>query len=324
MPLGKRWLFATVDRAAEFALAHVGVRFQNRRLFFMQTKTLSLDLIDVYGGTQARVKTNDEAIESYAEEMANGAVFPPISVYYDGSTYWLADGFHRYLAAKRSERPSILAEVQPGGRSDALKHALGANVTNGVYRNSADKRNAVEIALEEWPDRANPVIAEICKVSPELVRTRRSELTKSGKIARREKVTGRDGKEYPSQMEHEPRGKEEARSSDGAEGGGGGGGGRPQGKGDRGDAPGGSNMELEREAREMIRRGEINPFELKTLMSANAHDYAAAVINLLVTMKPGDPQRRAGLQRIKRWVDNALAGVVDANGAAAAEGTRED
>ena len=76
--------------------------------------------------------------------------------------------------------------------------------------------------------------------------------------------------------------------------------------------------------REMIRRGEINPFELKTLMSANAHDYAAAVINLLVTMKPGDPQRRAGLQRIKRWVDNALAGVVDANGAAAAEGTRED
>jgi hypothetical protein len=284
----------------------------------MAKQTLSLDLIDVYGGTQARVKTNDEAIESYADEMANGAVFPPISVYYDGATYWLADGFHRYLAAKRIQLPSIVAEVQPGGRSDALKHALGANVTNGVYRNNADKRNAVEIALEEWPDRANPVLAEICKVSTELVRTRRSELTKSGKIVRPEKVKGRDGKEYPSQMEHEPRGKEEARSSDG-EGAGGGGGGRPQGKGDRGDAPGGSNMELEREAREMIRRGEINPFELRTLMSANAHDYAAAVINLLLTMKPEDPQRRAGLQRIKRWVDNALAGVVDASASAEGE-----
>ena len=274
----------------------------------MQTQTLSLDLIDVYGGTQARVKTNDDAIESYAEEMANGAVFPPISVYYDGATYWLADGFHRYLAAKRIQLPSILAEIQPGGRSDALKHALGANATNGVYRNNADKRNAVEIALEEWTDRANTVIADICKVSPELVRMRRSELTKAGKIVRPEKVTGRDGKEYPAQMEHEPRGKEEARSSDGAEGGGGG---RPQGKGEGPGGFGGSNMELEREARQMIRRGEINPFELKTLTTANAHDYAATVINLLVTMKPADPQRREGLLRIKRWVEKALAGEVD-------------
>jgi hypothetical protein len=286
----------------------------NARFFSMQTKSLSLDLIDVYGGTQARVKTNDDAIESYAEEMANGAVFPPISVYFDGATYWLADGFHRYLAAKRTQLPSILAEVQPGGRSDALKHALGANATNGVYRNNADKRNAVEIALEEWTDRANTVIADICKVSPELVRTRRSELTKSGKIVRTEKVTGRDGKEYPSQIEQEPRGKEEARSSDGAEGGGGGG--RPQSKSDGPGAPGGSNMELEIEARQMIRRGEINPFELKTIMSANAHDYAATVINLLVTMKPADPKRREGLLRIKRWVEKALAGEVDANASA--------
>jgi hypothetical protein len=36
---------------------------------------------------------------------------------------------------------------------------------------------------------------------------------------------------------------------------------------------------------------------------------------LLLTMKPDDPQRRAGLQRIKRWVDSALAGVVDAGAA---------
>lgn len=279
-----------------------------------QTQSLSLDLIDIYGGTQARVKTNEEAIESYAEEMSNGTVFPPVSVYYDGATYWLADGFHRYLAAKRIEAPTILAEVQPGGRADALRHALGANATNGVYRNNADKRNAVEIALEEWPDRANPVIAEICKVSPELVRTRRSELTKSGKLAKIERVVGRDGKEYPTEIEKQPRGKEEARSSDGEGAGGGGGGGRPSSKGD-GGAPGGSNMELEREAREMIRRGEINPFELKTLMSANAHDYAATVINLLGTMKPDDPQRREGLLRIKRWVEKALAGEVGTTGA---------
>lgn len=133
---------------------------------------LSLETINIQGGTQARVRTTDEAIESYAEEMNQGTVFPPIIVYFDGATHWLADGFHRYLAAKRIGRTSILAEINAGGRSDALRHALGANATNGVYRTNDDKRNAVEIALEEWPDLANPVIAEICRVSVELVRRR--------------------------------------------------------------------------------------------------------------------------------------------------------
>lgn len=273
----------------------------------MQTQSLSLELIDIHGGTQARVKTNQDAIDSYASEMAEGTVFPPITVYYDGATYWLADGFHRYLAAKRIEAPTVQAEVKPGGRIEALKHALGANATNGVYRTNEDKRNAVSIALGEWPNRANPVIAEICKVSVELVRTRRHELTQAGKIEPAAAVIGRDGKEYaahpePAQMEQEPRGQTEKPSSEG-------GGGRPSGKGE-GGAPGGTNMELEREARAMMRRGEVNPFELKTLMSANAHDYAATVINLLGTMKPDAPKRQEGLLRIKRWVERALAGEV--------------
>ncbi len=275
----------------------------------MQTQEISLEAIDIYGGTQARAQTNDDAIESYAEAMAGGALFPPVVLYFDGATYWLADGFHRYLAAKRNQNSTIKAEVQPGGRIDALKHALGANVTNGVHRNNADKRNAVEIALEEWPDRANPVIAEICHVSVEFVRTCRVQLTNSGNLPRSERVVGRDGKEYPAQVEHQARGKTEGKSSDTK--GGGGSGGRPSMKGDGGSL-GGGNMEIEREARAMIRRGEINPFELPTIFSANADDYAATVINLLGTMKREDPKRNEGLLRIKRWVEKALAGEVGA------------
>ncbi len=187
------------------------------------TQELLLETINIQGGTQTRVKTTDEAIEAYADEMNQGTVFPPIVVYYDGSTHWLADGFHRYLAAKRISRPAILAEVHAGGRTDALRHALGANATNGVYRTNADKRNAVEIALEEWPDRANPVLAEICRVSPELVRRCRTEMAASGRVAPRERVTGRDGKEYPSAIERQPRGQSEASSAERAGGGGGGG-----------------------------------------------------------------------------------------------------
>lgn len=281
----------------------------------MPTQPLSLESINVYGGTQARVRTNDDAIASYADEMSQGAVFPPIVVFYDGTTYWLADGFHRYLAAKRNGLAEILAEIHAGGRTDALRHALGANATNGVYRTNADKRNAVEIALEEWPDRANPVLAEICKVSVEFVRRVRTELTKSGRLATPDAVTGRDGKEYPAAIQRQPRGKSEARSSDGA---GTSGGFAPKGKGDS-DKVGGTNLELEREARAMIRKGEMNPFELPTIFSANAHDYAETVINLLRTMKPDDPKRREGLERIKRWIDQALAGAPDAAEPAAAE-----
>jgi hypothetical protein len=272
----------------------------------MPTQELSLESINVYGGTQARVTTNDDAIASYADEMTNGAVFPPIVVYYDGATHWLADGFHRYLAAKRIERPTILANVEAGGRTDALRHALGANATNGVYRNNADKRNAVEIALEEWSDLANPVLADICKVSVELVRRTRSQLTQSGKLQAGGTVTGRDGKTYPSQIERQPRGKTEASSSD-RSGGGGGGGFSRGGKGGGGGHLGGTSTELEQDARMMIRKGEINPFELPTLLTANGDDYAETVINLLNTMKPDAPKRSAGLLRIKQWIETALA-----------------
>jgi hypothetical protein len=287
----------------------VAIASRAKTALFMPTQDLSLDSINIYGGTQARVKTTDEAIESYADEMTQGAVFPAIVVYFDGAMHWLADGFHRYLAAKRIERTSILAEVYPGGRTDALRHALGANATNGVYRNNADKRNAVEIALEEWPDRANPVIAELCRVSVDLVRRCRTELAKAGKLDVPGKVTGRDGKEYPSQIERQPRGKTERSASDDSSGGGGGGGGFAKGKGD-GGALGGSSIQLEHEARAMIRKGEMNPFELRTLATANAEDYAVTVINLLGTMRPDDPKRSDALLRIKRWVEKALAGDV--------------
>jgi uncharacterized membrane protein YgcG len=265
---------------------------------------LPLASINIYGGTQTRVKTTDEAVESYADEMTQGTVFPPIVVYYDGATYWLADGFHRYLASKRIERPTISAEVHPGGRTDALRHALGANATNGVYRTNADKRNAVEIALEEWPDRANPVIAELCRVSPDLVRRCRNEMSSAGRLEPRERVTGRDGKEYPAAIERQPRGKSEGSSS---EKGGGGGGGFSKGKGD-GGALGGTGTELEREALTMIRKGEINPFELRTLMSATAEDYALTAIALLETMPAHAPKRTEGLMRLRRWIDQALGG----------------
>jgi len=272
-----------------------------------QIQDIPLEQVNLFGGTQTRLKTNDDAVESYADEMMRGTVFPPISVYFDGTTYWLADGFHRFLATKRNGTATISAEVQPGGRTEALRHALGANATNGVYRTNGDKRNAVEIALEEWPEQANPVLAELCKVSVELVRNCRQQMQKAGRIPEVITVTGRDGRNYPGAVERQPRGKTEAPSSEKGGGGGGGGGGFAKGKGD-GGALGGTTSELESEARQMIRNGEINPFELAKMSSATPLDYAVTTIKLLGTIRRDDPRRREGLGKVRDWIDRELRG----------------
>jgi uncharacterized spore protein YtfJ len=272
----------------------------------MQIKDLSLELIDIYGGTQARVATNDDAIGSYADDMLTGAQFPPITVYYDGSKYWLADGFHRFLAAQRNEFTEISTEVHEGSRTDALKHALGANATNGVYRSNGDKRNAVEIALEEWPNMSNSVLSEMCRVSDDLVRRCRAEMEKMARIEPQRSVTGKDGKQYPTGIEREARGKTEKRSSDESSGGSGGGARGGKGKGEFG-APGGSNAEIEADAKIMIRNGEIKHSELDKLASANALDYAETAINVLDRMKQDDPRRVDAVRRIERWLENEKA-----------------
>ncbi len=55
-------------------------------------------------GAQAGVEINETTVADYAADMASGAGFPPVVVYFDGTDYWLADGFHRVRAATRIAR----------------------------------------------------------------------------------------------------------------------------------------------------------------------------------------------------------------------------
>ncbi len=267
-------------------------------------RKLSLDEIDIYSGTQTRVSTNDEAVQGYAEAMKLGSEFPPITVFFDGAKYYLADGFHRYLAAKKIESPDLLAEVREGTRGDALIHALGANATNGVYRTNGDKRNAVEIALEEWTDRSNAYLAEICKVSIELVRRVRKQLG----LENPDGVIGRDGKKYTAKKPGDSGSmtsleKQEAQlNGGGGEGSSGGGGGSKKNANYNDAAGGGSMTELENEAREMIRKGEMDPRELSTLPTALPTDYAIAAIHLLEGMNREDSRYLEALDKLEAWV----------------------
>lgn len=110
---------------------------------------IEMDLVDPTGGTQMRVRIEDDVVAEYARAMVDGSgsVFPAIDVFREGKRYWLADGFHRFRACRSIGARAIRALVYVGTRSDAIAHAIGANKTNGLRRTNADKQMAVRAAL---------------------------------------------------------------------------------------------------------------------------------------------------------------------------------
>lgn len=132
---------------------------------------LELELIRIDGGTQTRVELDQDTVDAYAESYLAGAEFPPVTVFFDGKDRWLADGFHRYFAAKKAGKAAIFEHIVPGTKRDAVLFSLGANGKHGKPPSNADKRNAVERMLEdkEWSSWSQERIAKTCNVSIGLV-----------------------------------------------------------------------------------------------------------------------------------------------------------
>ena len=147
-------------------------------------------------GTQVRAEINEAIVEEYAEHLTAGGTLPPITAYRnEGSTY-LADGFHRVRAHERAGRTEIEAEIRTGTREEALWCALGANRAHGQRLTSADKKHAIELALEAWPDRSQRRIAGQIGCSQQYVGKVRAEVTTSCHLP--ERTVGTDGKSYPA------------------------------------------------------------------------------------------------------------------------------
>lgn len=142
-------------------------------------ETLPLTSIRTDGNTQARIELSATVIGEYAEALERGDTFPPVEVYFDGETYWLADGFHRIKAAAQVGQETIEVVVHEGGQREALLHAVGANTAHGLQRSNADKRKAALMLLqdEEWRQWSDRQIARHCAVSDRFVNTLRHELS---------------------------------------------------------------------------------------------------------------------------------------------------
>ena len=140
---------------------------------------VAISLIRRDGGTQPRAAINHQTVTEYACDMKEGAQFPPVVVFYDGTCYWLSDGFHRVEAAWSIGLSEIAASVRQGTRRDAVLYSVGVNATHGLRRTSADKRRAIMTLLEdgEWSQWSDREISRICQVDHKTVGKIRASLT---------------------------------------------------------------------------------------------------------------------------------------------------
>jgi len=113
-------------------------------------------------------------IQTYADDMESGSIFPAVEIVSDGQSSWLVDGQHRLEAVKKLEHETITANVTEGDYRDALLKSCATNSEHGKRRTNEDKRQKVMMLLEDklfkeknWSNRE---IARQCKVDEKFVR----------------------------------------------------------------------------------------------------------------------------------------------------------
>jgi len=132
---------------------------------------LDINKIRIDGGTQCRVVIDQPTVYTYLEAMKEDARFPVLEAVFDGATYWLTDGFHRYHAYKLLGVKEVEVHFVPGTLRDAQIAALKANGKHGKPLTNEDKRNKVKMALqiEGFDKLTDAEIARHCDVSKPFV-----------------------------------------------------------------------------------------------------------------------------------------------------------
>lgn len=173
-------------------------------------ENVSIESIIMDKEHQARARVNRDTIKTYKELLEENAgtwMFPPVELVKEETTnedgkrvfvYYVVDGWHRIISAREigyKETDTIPANVTEGTHTDAIIASLSANASHGLPRSSADKKNAVRIALNlpEIQLLSNREIADICKVSDKTVGTYRKELEEEGLIPIIKEVKSKDG-----------------------------------------------------------------------------------------------------------------------------------
>lgn len=159
-------------------------------------KTIKLDKIRLDGDTQSRKELDEDVVKEYSDLMKDGVEFPPLGVVFDGSDYWLYDGFHRRFAAVKANVKEFRCIVVNGTREDARWFSYSANITHGLKRSPEDKRKAVISALKhpKGAKLSDHKIAEHVGVSHVMVGKYRNQLEVTSNVTSETERTGVDGR----------------------------------------------------------------------------------------------------------------------------------
>lgn len=159
-------------------------------------QTLSLKAIVADAAFQSRIETDPAHVPVLDEMIREGHAIHPVTVFWTGERYILADGFHRYHAHLKRGLESIQAVVLHGSERDAMIHSAGANRLSIKPPSAANLKKAVMMLLadEEWRNNASLEIAKHVGISSSSTITRyRAEFSeKTGVLCASPRSTARN------------------------------------------------------------------------------------------------------------------------------------
>jgi hypothetical protein len=133
---------------------------------------------------QPRETLNKEKLTEYGKILSNGEDLDPVDLCYDGSVYWLADGFHRLEVYRLASKTHIPADIRQGTRRDAILVGIERNVKHGLGLTLAERKNAARRLLldSEWRVWSNRKIGRICGLNHETVSAIKNNLNSNQSI----------------------------------------------------------------------------------------------------------------------------------------------
>lgn len=133
----------------------------------MEITEISTDAIILDKRTQPRATVDEFIVNEYRVDMMNGDEFPPVMVFAENGNYYLADGWHRLLAAQQLGRKTIACAIKPGTIREAILYSCSANADHGKRRTPGDVSRAINKLLNdpEWTMLSDGEIAKTCRAT---------------------------------------------------------------------------------------------------------------------------------------------------------------
>jgi hypothetical protein len=148
------------------------------------TKLVCMPLTDIRvdADMQARAEMDWPHVNQLARYIKDGVqMADPLLVYFDGTYYWLVDGFHRYSAMMQVDGiPDPTCKIVEGTKQEAEVEAMGQNGSHGKPLTRAERnQNAIDVLghplCADWTSEQIGLHVGLSESTVHRVRTRLSE-----------------------------------------------------------------------------------------------------------------------------------------------------